>query len=58
MDTEVYFQQQDEQIRIMVWILRGLTINLVIVFLDLAHLPLFIMGSLKNGKEMELGELI
>ena len=58
MDTEVYFQQQDEQIWIMVWILRGLTINLVIVFLDLAHLPLFTMGSLKNGKEMELGELI
>ena len=58
MDIEVYFQQQDEQIWIMVWILRGLAINLVIVFLDLVHLPLFIMGSLKNGKEMELGELI
>ena len=58
MDTEVYFQQQDEQIWIMVWILRGLTINLVIVFLDLAHLPLFVIGILKNEKEVELGELI
>ena len=43
---------------IMVWILQGLAINLVMIFLDLTHLPLFVMGSLKNGKEMELSERI
>ena len=40
--------------RIMDWIIQGLTINLVIVFLDSALLPLFITESLKNVKEMEL----
>ena len=35
----------------MVWILQGLTINLVNVFLDSTHLPLFVMESLQNGKK-------
>ena len=56
MGIEVCLQQQGEQIRIVVWILRELTINVVIVFLDSAHLPLFVMESLKNRKEMELFE--
>ena len=49
---------------IMVWILRGRTINLVFVFLGLTHLSvslslsLFAMGRLKNRKEMELCERI
>ena len=38
----------------MVWILRGLTINLIIVFWDSTHLPLFIKGNVKSGKETEL----
>ena len=36
-----------------VWILRVLTINLVVVFFDLTHLPLLVIVSLKNGKEMD-----
>ena len=48
----------------MVWILRGRTINLVFVFLDLTYLSVslslspFAMGRLKNIKEMELCERI
>ena len=42
----------------MVWILQELTINLVIVFLASVHLPLFVMGSLKDGKEMKFCERI
>ena len=55
---EVCLQQQGEWIWIMVWILQGLTINLVIVFLDSTHLPHFATESLKNGKEMGLCEQI
>ena len=36
----------------MVWILLGLTINLIIVFLDSTHLPLLVMESIKNEKEI------
>ena len=53
MGIEICSQQQRDYISIIVWILWGLTVNLVIAFLDSTHLPLFVMESLQNGNEME-----
>ena len=46
MSIDVCFQQQEEQIWIMVLILRGVTINLVIVFFGFDTYE-----NLKNGKK-------
>ena len=56
MSIDVCFQQQEEHIWIMVLILRGVTINLVIVFLGFDTSPIFCHGEPQERKEIKLCE--
>ena len=56
MSIDVCFQQQEEQIWIMVLILRGVTINLVIAFFGFDTSPIFCHGEPQERKEIKLCE--